>query len=103
MAPQLPIEGLIAEHGGFPDIPAKKVESLRYWKLGEKEIVCNEEQSSSGLEKTMQYLQTWISSYDCVTTPYLTKPIPHNAPSYTDYDHLSRFLEWSVKEDFDEN
>lgn len=103
MAPQLPIEGLIAEHGGFPDIPAKKVESLRYWKLGEKEIVCNEEQSSSGLEKTMQYLQTWISSYDCVTTPYLAKPIPHNAPSYTDYDHLSRFLEWSVKEDFDEN
>lgn len=103
MAPQLPIEGLIAEQGGFPDIPAKEVESLRYWKLGDKEILCNQEQSRRGLEKTMQYLQTWISSYDSAATPYLAKPIPSRAPSYSDYDHLSRYLEWSVKDDFDEN
>ena len=32
-APQLPIEAVIASHGGFKDIPAKNVSRLLYWRL----------------------------------------------------------------------
>ena len=99
MAPQLPIEGLIAQNGGFAEIPAKNISTLRYWRLGKEEIVANEEQSQRGLERTMNYLQTTIAHFDKESTPYYTKPDPHEAPDYSDYDHLSRFLEWSVRDD----
>lgn len=99
MAPQLPIEGLIAESGGFSEIPAKKVAGLRYWRLGREEIAANEEQSRKGLEKTLLYLQTLIMHFDNESTPYFAKPNPSDAPSYSDYDHLSRFLEWSVRDE----
>lgn len=99
MAPQLPIEGLIAENGGFAGIPAKKVSTLRYWKLGDKEIIGNEQQSRDGIERTEERVKTLISLFDFETTPYLAKPNPHDAPEYSDYDHLSRYLEWSVRDD----
>ena len=99
MAPQLPIEGLIAEKGGYAGIPAKKVSTLRYWRLGKEEIAANSEQSQKGLERTMSYLQTLIAYFDKETTPYYAKPNPHDAPDYSDYDHLSRFLEWSVRDE----
>ena len=44
-----------------------------------------------------------ISRFDFEQTPYLAKPNPHEAPAYSDYDHLSRFLEWSIRDDTDEN
>lgn len=99
MAPQLPIEGLIAEKGGYAGIPAKKVSTLRYWRLGKEEIAANSEQSQKGLERTMSYLQTLIAYFDKESTPYYAKPNPHDAPDYSDYDHLSRFLEWSVRDE----
>lgn len=99
MAPQLPIEGLIVQSGGFAEIPAKKVSTLRYWRLGKEEIVADEEQSQRGLERTMSYLQTLIAYFDKESTPYYAKPNPHDAPDYSDYDHLSRFLEWSVRDE----
>lgn len=99
MAPQLPIEGLIAENGGFSEVPAKEIAGLHYWRLGKEEIIANEEQSSKGLEKTLSYLQTLIRHFDNEATPYFAKPNPSYAPSYSDYDHLSRFLEWSVRDD----
>ncbi len=99
MAPQLPIEGLIAEKGGYAGIPAKEVATLRYWRLGKEEIAANSEQSQKGLERTMSYLQTLIAHFDKESTPYYAKPNPHDAPDYSDYDHLSRFLEWSVRDE----
>ena len=69
MAPQLPIEGLIVQSGGFAEIPAKKVSTLRYWRLGKEEIVADEEQSQRGLERTMSYLQTLIAYFDKESTP----------------------------------
>lgn len=103
MAPQLPIEGIIAENGGFEGIKNKKVSTLRYWKLGDKEIIANEEQSAKGLEITKKRISMLISRFDFEQTPYLAKPNPHEAPAYSDYDHLSRFLEWSIRDDTDEN
>ena len=37
--------------------------------------------------------------FDFETTGYLSRPNPKSAPQYSDYEHLARVKEWSVKED----
>lgn len=103
MAPQLSIEGLIAENGGFENIPPQKIDTLRYWRLGDKEITTDSEQSRKAMDRVSSYIQNLITLFDFETTPYLAKPNPATAPDYSDYDHLSRYLEWAVRDnDYDE-
>ncbi len=97
-APQLPIEALIAENGGFSDVPAKHVQSLRYWTF-KKETCMNSEKTKESIDVIEQKLRELIIAYDDENRPYLTKPVPSSKPIYSDYEHLSRFLEWSVKDD----
>lgn len=99
MAPQLPLEGLIAAAGGFTGLRAKEVAMLSYWKLGDKTFFANCEQSQTAMRRTAENLHRLITSFDLPTTPYLAKPNPAEAPAYSDYDHLSRYLEWAVKDD----
>lgn len=98
-APQLPIEALIAEKGGYPDITPKKVESLRYWPFKEKEVSTTSEQTQEAVSTICKNLRELIIAFDNEARPYLAKPVPSNKPIYSDYEHLSRFLEWSVKDD----
>lgn len=98
-APQLPIEGLIAREGGFGGIPAKKIDSLQYWEFKDKMNQTNDEQSSQALDNIKNTLQDLIDAFDNVERPYLAKPVASSSGLYSDYDHLSRFLEWSVRED----
>ena len=100
-APQLPIEGLIAQFGGFDNILEKDVESLIYWQLGRKEIVIDKDMGQL-LENSYQKLKELVSVFDFETTPYISKPNPKHAPRYSDYEHLSRVKEWSVQESGDE-
>ncbi|MBR2136712.1 MAG: PD-(D/E)XK nuclease family protein [Alphaproteobacteria bacterium] len=103
MAPQLSIEGLIAESGGFTNLPAKSVNTLRYWRPGDKEIVADSAQSRKAMDRVEDYIRRLITLFDFPTTPYLAKPNPATAPEYSDYDHLSRYLEWAVRDnDHDE-
>lgn len=95
-APQLPAEGLIAANGGFG---GKKmpVSSLRYWQLdGTETTVCDEE-CEQALENTERTLRSFISAYDMKEQPYYVNPNPSKGAGLGDYDHLSRFLEWSVQ------
>lgn len=101
-APQLPIEALIAEAGGYEEVPAKKVSSLRYWTF-EKETATNAEQTATAMDKTKDSLCRLIRAFDDESRPYLARPVPSKQPIYTDYEHLSRFLEWAVKDDSGEN
>ena len=103
MAPQLSIEGIIAQQGGFHGIEAKPVNTMNYWKLGEKELSVDKKVSEETIDLVYDRLKKLISIFDFPTTPYLSKPNPSIAPSYSDYDHLSRYLEWSIKEDTYDN
>lgn len=100
-APQLPIEGLIAEKGGFgSDVKASKVEKLLYWQLANKETeIVNDEDL---LDKTFERLQKLVAIFDFADTGYASNPNPKQAPKYSDYEHLARIKEWSVQEDSDE-
>lgn len=97
-APQLPIEGLIAEKGGFGTLPAAEVAKLIYWQLGRRETVI-EENMEDILATTEDHLHKLISVFDFETTPYICHPNPKRIPEYSDYEQLARVKEWSVAEE----
>jgi len=78
--PQLPLEALIAESGGFENIPATPCAYLGYWVLngGGKytEITFNNEK-----------------------TPYFSLPRAQKIPRFNDYEHLARVKEWAALDD----
>ncbi len=100
-APQLPIEGLIASEGGFDNIKKAKIKTLMYWKLGDK-IISLDNDIEEILHNTKQHISEIINLFDFETTGYLSRPNPKNVPEYSDYEHLARVKEWSIKEDGDE-
>ena len=97
-APQLPIEGIIAEQGGFKDIPAKPVQNLSYWHLGE-DIVAIKKDVENILADNFEKIKKLINYFDNQESAYVTKPNPKYSLSYSDYIHLSRINEWEVNSD----
>ena len=100
-APQLPIEALIAECGGFENVEAKKVEKLIYWRLANEELVFDEDIDGL-LEKNKENIHKLISIFDFEDTPYMAKPHHKFSTQNTDYEHLARTKEWSVGGEGDE-
>lgn len=97
-APQLPIEGLIAEHGGFENIGRADVSELIYWQLAKKETVIGDDVAKV-LSNNLQRIAELIHLFDFETTPYLSRPNPKHIPEYSDYEHLARVKEWSLTEE----
>lgn len=102
-APQLPIEGMIAQEAGFENVPVGKVSGMQYWSFKGKSEKTDFEQSQNSIIKIKQVLQDLIDAFDDENRPYLAKPILGGSGQYGDYDHLSRLLEWSVKDDSENN
>ena len=96
-APQLPIEGIIAAAGGFKGIDAAEVQSLRYWRLGKEEI-CIDKNIKEILQRNLNNIKQLIAIFDNPDKPYLTQPNPKYAPTYSDYEHLSRINEWGISD-----
>ena len=96
-APQLPIEGLIAQAGGFAGIDKKAISELIYWQLGRKETVIGGDMEAT-LNRNLENIAKLINMFDFKDTPYLSRPNPKNVPEYSDYEHLARVKEWSVVE-----
>lgn len=96
-APQLPIEGLIAQFGGFDGLTAKAVEKLIYWQLAKKETVIADNMAEL-LENNLARIAELVHLFDFVTTAYICRPNPKKLPEYSDYEHLARVREWSVQE-----
>lgn len=100
-APQLPIEGIIAEAGGFDGVAKADVETLMYWKLGTQVIEIDAKENDI-LSETKEHIVETLNRFDFETTGYLSRPNPKNVPEYSDYEHLARVKEWSVKEEGEE-
>ena len=97
-APQLPIEAIIAEHGGFSNISAKEAEALIYWRLGKEETGVFEK-TQEVVDYAEENIKKLIALFDFETTPYETQPNPKYAPKYSDYEQLSRINEITDEED----
>jgi ATP-dependent helicase/nuclease subunit B len=102
-APQLPLEAVIAEAGGFDGIAAGEVTDLEYWRLGGgdpageiKPIGGDPASRRQLIDDALPGLLLLVAAYDDPRTFYRAFPRPEWSPRYSDYVHLARLKEWSV-------
>ena len=101
LEPQLPLEALIAEAGGFEGLngPARRIAFIRLHGGGEGgEIVSDI--SGAELVKILEGAREGagrlIAQFDDPATPYLSQPRARFKDAYGAYDQLARRKEWST-------
>lgn len=101
-APQLPLEGWLAERGAFEDVPPATVDDLVFWELKGGDPVQKEHHPvkdvSSVISDAEQGLSGLVKAFENEKTPYLSNPRPAHT-GYGDYDHLARVKEWRNTDD----
>jgi ATP-dependent helicase/nuclease subunit B len=98
--PQLPLEAVILESGGFESLPPGKVGYIGYWVItggqeAGKEIAISDN-ISTVLDSTVNSLSALIQGYDDESKPYHSLPDPDRAPRFNDYEQLARVQEWAA-------
>ncbi len=101
LAPQLPLEALMIEQGGFAVLGSGQVAALDYWRLsggdppGEiKSLGADPAKLRVLIAEAQRGLQELIAAFDDPATPYRAVPVPKYAPRYSDYALLERRKEW---------
>ncbi|MEQ8246610.1 MAG: double-strand break repair protein AddB [Alphaproteobacteria bacterium] len=105
LSPQLPVEAVIAEAGGFEGVAPAPVSELAYWKLGgaaagklQPVRVDAEDGGIAALVAAARDgIEAIVAAFDNAETPYLCRPRPFAAPRFDDYEHLARFKEWAAE------
>ena len=103
LAPQLTLQAAILARGGFTDVNPKQAHRLWYVKLGGGEPA-GEVADLHNLphpvmelaERHFAALQGLLSKYAEPAQPYLPRTIMKKEDDPSDYDHLSRFQEWTL-------
>lgn len=107
LSPQLPLEAVILQEGGFPNIEECKVENLIYWKVsggGQEPVEVREisprnisvEQLINDAAEGVKELSNYFSKED---SRYISYPRSDVKVTYSDYEHLSRVKEWGISGD----
>lgn len=103
ISPQLPIESLILQEGGFKNIPSCNVSDMAYWKLGRNSKITSLTASKmipqEIIQKTKEGVVQLIEDFRQESTPYMVCPVPKLEPAYNDYKHLARNAEWQHEEE----
>ncbi len=107
-APQLLLEAMIAEAGGFEGLPPAGVVELEHWRLSGSRPPGEIKPVSAG-RTVVEHgglaavraaaragLDRLIARFDDPQTPYRARPRPDFIPSTDDYAHLARVAEWSA-------
>jgi ATP-dependent helicase/nuclease subunit B len=97
LEPQLPVEALIAEAGGFAGVPAATVRELVHLSLRGGEPPGAEqpiELTAELREQTRGGLLRLLAHFDDPATAYVAVPRPEIAPRAGAYEHLARVREW---------
>jgi ATP-dependent helicase/nuclease subunit B len=101
LAPQLPLEAMMAARGGFTDVPAGEVAEIAFWRLsgGRPVAEIKAYDASQFAADAYDGLLRLIAAFDDPATPYLARPRAEHAPRFSDYEHLARVKEWSASGD----
>jgi ATP-dependent helicase/nuclease subunit B len=116
-APQLTLEALIAQQGGFEELQSLPrpltLQNPEYWKLSNKETGGKITQSVANSKKqykfdevmdlTLKGLKNLMQWYSYEDTPYEVRPNPKYVPSYSDYEALERLGEWGALQEEENN
>lgn len=98
LAPQLPLEAVIALNGGFAGLEAAAIAGLRYISASGGEPAGAEVSIEGDLaaiaEETRAGLERLIAAYDSPSTPYRAVRRAAYDYRYDDYKHLARVAEW---------
>jgi ATP-dependent helicase/nuclease subunit B len=101
LAPQLGLEAAILQGGGFGDVGTLTVSDLSYIKLSGGEppakvkSITTDISASALAEMYLARLTGLIAAYRSETRPFLPRTFAEKDEEELDYDHLSRFREWS--------
>ena len=113
-APQLPLEAMLLQLGGFGADVQGEVHELAYWRLSggrePGEVISlwskkKDEQRGKTEEAAFEahsLLVKMIQDYQTPSTPYLSAPDPHRDLRFSDYAQLARRSEWVTSEDEDD-
>ena len=103
LSPQLVIEALIAERGGFARVP-RRPRRRSCCSCSSRAAIppAGIEQDPVGAKRDLRRLldeaaigvARLIAHFDDPATPYLPVPRPEIAPAFSDYEHLARVGEW---------
>jgi ATP-dependent helicase/nuclease subunit B len=104
LAPQLPLEAMIASAGGYQGLPQAITAELVYWQLTggyEPGKECpvfggGGDADPFPLDETRRGLERLIDQYDQPDCPYLARPNPTWAPRFSDFAILARVGEWAT-------
>jgi len=100
-APQLPLEALIAERGGFEGLEPGPVTALEYWRLtgalDPGEVKAPKLDIAEAIEQAHAALARLADRYLFGDAPFAAHPHPRRRAA-PDYRHLSRAAEWSAGE-----
>jgi ATP-dependent helicase/nuclease subunit B len=100
IAVQLPLEGAIAEAGGF-GFAGGPVAALEHWKLGGGNPAGQREPAGDDppalIAEVLGQVSAHIARYDNPAMPYRAVPIAKWRPRYSDYTHLERLVENEVE------
>lgn len=106
LLPQLPLEALMVEEGGFLEAGFRAgvtVEGLSYWVLsgsgGKKppffeRKIYGAEAVAEAVQIARAGLVNLIATFADENTPYIARPRPAFVPRFDDYEHLARVKEW---------
>ena len=97
LAPQLLVEALMAQSGGFEDLPAAVVDTLIYLRIGAKDGFGNVTMTSEtqdALVKTADMLARLFAHFDNPQAPYLSWPVSETEGQSGSYDLLARVPAW---------
>ena len=100
LSPQLTIEAMIAERGGFAAVGRASAATLLYMQLKGSEAAPGTEVERAGdalrrlIDEAAAGIERLIAHFDDPATAYLPVPLPEIAPTHSDYDHLARAQEW---------
>lgn len=103
--PQLPLEALILEQGGFSGVKSLPVAALSYWVVsgsgngGDIKTMNKISDLAEAKDNAREGLEKLIVTFDREDTPYYSIPRPERAPRFNDYEHLARVREWTALDD----
>lgn len=99
LSPQLPLEALMLEEGGFAGADKLNTSELIYIRFGggaEPGEIRPTPDVPELIAKAEANLRTRLADYSNPGMPYLPRVMPFRADQPGDYDHLSRVGEWAL-------
>jgi len=107
LAPQLPLEAVMAQSGAFGPNFMLPTHELTYWHLtggylpGTQKTLLKSDAAKIAVlvEEVAKKVPELLARFDNAEFPYLSQPHPPWAPRFSDYAQLARIAEWSTGEE----